>query len=275
MGQYNTRNRLDEELKSTNIDPIRKLPLELSLTVLSHLNATDLCLAGCVWNDLACDELLWMGLCKNWGYHHSPNKIQSYRKLYLILDEGSLIFCADAEKGMKYFFNNGLIKNDPEDIANFLHRTNKLNSLQLCRYLGQRGDVLDHFIGLQNFKGESLPNALRTVFSRTLAGDIHGNYLHTLLDKFSRRFYDCNQHLKLPPDTIYIVSFSLIILSVDLSSPHIKNKMSKREFIRNVRRAVGHRIDDDWCGHLYDDIYLIGHVAPGRCNNKTSRPEHH
>lgn len=103
------------------LDPIRKLPLELSLTVLSHLNATDLCLAGCVWNDLACDELLWMGyglhihfikkwypqiyyvpfldrLCRNWGYHHSPNKIQSYRKLYLILDEGSLIFCADAEK---------------------------------------------------------------------------------------------------------------------------------------------------------------------------------
>lgn len=30
--------------------------------------------------------------------------------------------------------------------------------------------------------------------------------------------------------------------------------MSKREFIRNVRRAVGHRIDDDWCGHLYDDV---------------------
>ncbi len=32
--------------------------------------------------------------------------------------------------------------------------------------------------------------------------------------------------------------------------------MSKREFIRNVRRAVGHRIDDDWCGHLYDDVNL-------------------
>lgn len=30
--------------------------------------------------------------------------------------------------------------------------------------------------------------------------------------------------------------------------------MSKREFIRNVRRAVGHRIDDDWCGHLYDNV---------------------
>ena len=33
--------------------------------------------------------------------------------------------------------------------------------------------------------------------------------------------------------------FSLILLSVDLSSPHVKNKMSKREFIRNTRGAVG------------------------------------
>ena len=52
------------------------------------------------------------------------------------------------------------------------------------------------------------------------------------------------------------------MLSVDLASPHVKNKMSKREFIRNVRRAVGHRIDDEWCGHLYDNVYLRGHVAP-------------
>ncbi|XP_046651255.1 F-box only protein 8-like [Daphnia pulicaria] len=264
MGQYNTRNK-EEGLKSN--DPIRDLPLELSLAVLSHLDATDLCLAGCVWNDLAHDEMLWMGLCKNWGYHQSPKKIQSYRKLYLTLDEGCLTFCADAEKGMEYFFNNGLIKDDPKDIANFFHCTNKLSSQQMSHYLDKRGDVLDHLIGLQNFKGESLPNALRTVLSRTLAGDNHGNYLHVLLDKFSRRFFECNPNLNLTPDTIYIVSFSLIILSVDLSSPHIKNKMSKREFIRNVRRAVGHRIDDDWCGHLYDDVYLSGHIASsrGRC----------
>ncbi len=63
------------------------------------------------------------------------------------------------------------------------------------------------------------------------------------------------------PDTVYVVCFSLILLSVDLTSPHIKNKMSKREFIRNTRRAA-EGINDDFAGHLYDNIYLIGHVAP-------------
>ena len=36
--------------------------------------------------------------------------------------------------------------------------------------------------------------------------------------------------------------------------------MSKREFIRNIRPAV-QPPDDDLAGHLYDDIYLHGHVA--------------
>ena len=41
-----------------------------------------------------------------------------------------------------------------------------------------------------------------------------------------------------PSDSVYVMCFSLILLSVDLTSPHVKNKMSKREFIRNTRNAV-------------------------------------
>jgi hypothetical protein len=62
-------------------------------------------------------------------------------------------------------------------------------------------------------------------------------------------------------DTVYVVCFSLLMLSVDLSSPHVKNKMSKREFIRNTRRAV-QNVNDDFIGHLYDNVYLVGPIAP-------------
>ncbi len=38
--------------------------------------------------------------------------------------------------------------------------------------------------------------------------------------------------------------------------------MSKREFIRNTRRAIiNGTLSDDLAGHFYDNIYLIGHVA--------------
>lgn len=63
-------------------------------------------------------------------------------------------------------------------------------------------------------------------------------------------------------DTVSVICYSLIMLSVDLTSPHVKNKMSKREFIRNLRRATARtEASDEVLGHMYDNIYLSGHVA--------------
>uniref|UniRef100_A0A8B9PHJ2 F-box domain-containing protein n=1 Tax=Apteryx owenii TaxID=8824 RepID=A0A8B9PHJ2_APTOW len=85
---------------------LEMLPPELSFTILSYLNATDLCLASCVWQDLANDELLWQGLCKStWGhcsiYNKNPPLGFSFRKLYMQLDEGSLTFNANPDE-VKY-----------------------------------------------------------------------------------------------------------------------------------------------------------------------------
>ncbi|XP_023215200.1 F-box only protein 8-like [Centruroides sculpturatus] len=192
---------------NTGFPDLATWPPELSLTVLSHLNATDLCLASCVWRELAQDEVLWQSLCHNqWGYITLYNQSKppgfSYHKLYLILDEGTVTFNADAFMGMNYFVKNGLVYDGALEIAKFLHNTRSLNPRQMRLYLDVR---------------------------------------------FS--------------DMVYILCFSLIMLSVDLCSPHVKNKMSKREFIRNVRHAI-HKTDDELYGHLYDDVYLRGHIAP-------------
>ncbi len=50
------------------------------------------------------------------------------------------------------------------------------------------------------------------------------------------------------------------MLSKDFASPQIKNKMSKREFIRNTRRAAP-AADTDLLGHLYDNVYVEGNIA--------------
>ncbi|EEC03103.1 guanine nucleotide exchange factor, putative [Ixodes scapularis] len=189
----------------------------------------------------------------------------SYRRLYLQLDEGTVTFNADAELGMQYFISQRLVRDVPLEIARFLHHTQLLNSRQMRLYLQSR-QVLDHLIELQNFENQLLPQALRRFFRSMQAPNTKNGYLRALLkkallEKFSLRFCKCNPHLGLSSDMVYILCFSLIMLSVDLSSPHIKNKMSKREFIRNVRQAV-HRADDELYGHLYDDVYLRGHVAP-------------
>lgn len=76
-------------------------PPELSLNVLKNLNATELCLAACVWNELGRDDLLWQSLCHSeWPYtsiyfrKEKPLNF-SYHKLYLTLDEATVTFNAD------------------------------------------------------------------------------------------------------------------------------------------------------------------------------------
>jgi len=245
-----------------------KLPPELSIQILSTLNATDLCLAGCVWEELANDELLWHGLClKDWGYasiYRRRNREGfSYKRIYLLLDEATLTFNADPELGLQYLFDHGLVDNQAEELGKFLHYARKVDNDKKRDFLEkeERRDILDHIIKLQDYENQFLPNALRKFFQETKPPNERNSFLHDMVDKFANRFVSCNPRLGLTKDAVYVICFSLILLSVDLSSPHIKNKMSKREFIRNTRRAA-QGVNDDFAGHLYDNIYLVGHVAP-------------
>ena len=56
-----SRRREPKTSLSKKFPDLSQLPPELSLLILSNLNATDLYLASCVWQDLASDEVLWQG----------------------------------------------------------------------------------------------------------------------------------------------------------------------------------------------------------------------
>nr|ACO10611.1 F-box only protein 8 [Caligus rogercresseyi] len=265
----------EESLCSTEEEEVRdlsELPPEIVVNVLGNLNATDLSLAGCVWQEYASDEILWYDLCRQeWSYasvydERRPPSL-SAKRLYLQLDEGTLTFNSDFQKGMDYFFTHGLLKDNTEAIAQFFNGSHLLSKSEMKKYLQAHPDVTDRLVSLQNFSRQSLPNALRKFFSKLEAPDDRGRYLQLLLNTFSRRFCQCNPKLGYSFDFVYVSCYSLILLSVDLSSPHVKNKMSKREFIRNTRNAVGNdrpvSRGDDIFGEMYDNVFLRGHVSCG------------
>ena len=152
-----------------------------------------------------------------------------------------------------------------------------------------RRDVLTAVVKLHNYEDMFLPDALRKFFSLIPAPNERGQFLENLLNLFSQQYLVCNPDLQMstgkqasvvscskcvlitgaplyspsiPPltDTVFVICYSLILLSVDLTSPHVKNKMSKREFIRNLRQATPD-VSNELLGHMYDNIYLSGHVA--------------
>ncbi len=181
---------------------------------------------------------------------------------------------------MAYLIGKGVLEDSPTAIAKFIFHTNTLNFQSLDKYLQNRPDVLEMLVNLLDFTDMFLPDALRAFFSSIPAPNERGRFLENLLDKFSMRFTLCNLNSGMSKgkehvcmfvcefntcvcaDTVFVICYSLIMLSVDLTSPHVKNKMSKREFIRNVRQATARtEASDEVLGHMYDNIYLSGHVA--------------
>ena len=62
----------EEEGVDDSLRDLSDLPPEVALSVLSHLNATDLCLAACVWQQLASDEILWNSKLLFLPLKHTP-----------------------------------------------------------------------------------------------------------------------------------------------------------------------------------------------------------
>lgn len=62
-------------------------------------------------------------------------------------------------------------------------------------FYSTRRDVLDDLVTLHNFRNQFLPNALREFFRHIHAPEERGEYLETLITKFSHRFCACNPDL--------------------------------------------------------------------------------
>ncbi|XP_019854895.1 PREDICTED: F-box only protein 8-like isoform X1 [Amphimedon queenslandica] len=264
----NDREVSSRSQKRDSFPDLAQLPPEVAVEVLSHLDATDLCLASCV-NDLWCSltnvDVLWKRLCyRRWeqvsAYYNGYMDAHTYKSLYLTLDNGMLTFSSDPHEGLRYLIQEGVLNDDSESIAAFIHYSDIISWPSLEKYLRERWDVLEKIVSLHNYENHFLPDALRYLFSKIPAPKERGPFLDRLLDLFLIQYKSCNVGLSYSTDTLKVLCYSLILLSVDLTSPHVKNKMSKREFIRNLRPTVT-GISDDTLGHMYDNIYLSGHVA--------------
>jgi len=264
----------NEELLGTFND-LSEFPPEVALSILSNLNATDLCLASCVWQDLAEDEVLWKSLCySRWAYTSIYDKMKLppnegsrfaqkpvYKSLYLLLDEASLIYSFRPHQGVKYLIDNHVLLDEPVELAKLIQGTSAFYGRSTQILLKDRRDVLDEFVQLQQFSGVSLCDSLRQYFSKIHPPEQRGDFLEVLVEKFSQRFHECNLQSGFNRDDIAVLCYSLLLLSVDLYSPQVKNKMSKREFIRNNRQIMTH-VSTDVLSDIYDDVYLNGHVVP-------------
>lgn len=153
--------------------------------------------------------------------------------------------------GIQALFEKGFIKNsdDQAEIAEFLfNNSSRLDKKQMGELFGKSTstELLNKFIGLLDFKNLRPDEALRLLLnSFRLPGE--AQQIDRIVEAFNNRYVECqdadsnhseegDEEKVLPDaDSMYVLSFSLIMLNTDLHNPNVKKPMSLEDYQRNLR----------------------------------------
>ncbi|EDV29014.1 uncharacterized protein TRIADDRAFT_52469 [Trichoplax adhaerens] len=154
------------------------------------------------------------------------------------------------QRGIEYLIRKGILKRDPEFVARFLFEQIGVSKKFLGEYLGCISEsfnvaVLDWYINFLDFTKITVDEALRRMLKTFL------------LPVFAHRYCECNEDCPFSEDTMFILSFSMIMLNTDLHNPNIKNerRMKEQDFIRNNRGINdGNDLPDQFLAGIYHRI---------------------
>ncbi|XP_071492110.1 uncharacterized protein [Diadema antillarum] len=185
----------------------------------------------------------------------------SRRRRYRV---GINLFNKKPEKGIKFLIENRFIENSPQDVARFLLKRTGFSKQKIGEYLGNLQKafnmmVLECFVEAMDFKGMSIDEALRKFqMSFLLPGE--AQKIERLMEAFSKRYCYCNSEFVSQfhnMDTIFILSFAIIMLTTDLHNPNVKQerKMKLQDFVKNLSGIDDeHDLDPELLQGIYERI---------------------
>merc|ERR1711936_1235207 len=181
-------------------------------------------------------------------------KNQQERKLL----HGIKHFNLNVEKGLKYLQDGGFVEDNPESVAQFLFRQERLSKKQIGKYLGSHEDfnkqVLKCFVRCHQFSHLLLVEALRQfLWSFRLPGE--AMQIDRVMDAFAEHYCEQNPNIFDERDTCFILSFSIIMLNTALHNPNAKIKITSEQFIKQNRGInSGKDLPSDMLDAIYRNI---------------------
>ncbi|GMI31569.1 hypothetical protein TrCOL_g1860 [Triparma columacea] len=134
----------------------------------------------------------------------------------------------------------GMICN-PAEFAEWIYEfIESLSKKKIGEFLGSSADfnvnTLESFLRFHDFTDLSLSNALRQLL-RTFRLPGEAQVIDRILERFAKRFIECNPKSFRCEDGAYVLAFSIIMLNTDLHNKSIPEhkKMKLEEFVRNNR----------------------------------------
>ncbi|XP_044296140.1 brefeldin A-inhibited guanine nucleotide-exchange protein 2 isoform X2 [Varanus komodoensis] len=189
-----------------------------------------------------------------------PEQFEVIKQQKEIIEHGIELFNKKSKRGLQYLQEQGMLGVTAEDIAQFLHQEERLSSSQVGEFLGDSSkfnkEVMYAYVDLLDFCGKDFVSALR-IFLEGFRLPGEAQKIDRLMEKFAARYIECNQGQTLfaSADTAYVLAYSIIMLTTDLHSPQVKNKMTKEQYIK-MNRGINDSKDlpEDYLSTIYDEI---------------------
>ncbi|KAM6982997.1 brefeldin A-inhibited guanine nucleotide-exchange protein 2 [Tautogolabrus adspersus] len=189
-----------------------------------------------------------------------PEQYEVIKQQKDIIEHGIELFNKKPKRGIQYLQDQGMLGTTAEDISQFLHQEERLDTTQVGEYLGENikfnKEVMYCYVDQLDFCGRDFVSALRAFLEGfRLPGE--AQKIDRLMEKFAARYLECNQGQTLfaSADTAYVLAYSIIMLTTDLHSPQVKNKMTKEQYIK-MNRGINDSKDlpEEYLSSIYDEI---------------------
>ncbi|NWX95227.1 BIG2 protein, partial [Nothoprocta ornata] len=189
-----------------------------------------------------------------------PEQFEVIKQQKEIIEHGIELFNKKPKRGIQYLQEQGMLGTTTEDIAQFLHQEERLCSTQVGEFLGESNkfnkEVMYAYVDQLDFCGKDFVSALR-IFLEGFRLPGEAQKIDRLMEKFAARYIECNQRQTLfaSADTAYVLAYSIIMLTTDLHSPQVKNKMTKEQYIK-MNRGINDSKDlpVEYLSTIYEEI---------------------
>ncbi|XP_041273717.1 brefeldin A-inhibited guanine nucleotide-exchange protein 2 isoform X2 [Onychostruthus taczanowskii] len=189
-----------------------------------------------------------------------PEQFEVIKQQKEIIEHGIELFNKKPKRGIQYLQEQGMLGTTTEDLAQFLHQEERLCSTQVGEFLGESSkfnkEVMYAYVDQLDFCGKDFVSALR-IFLEGFRLPGEAQKIDRLMEKFAARYIECNQRQTLfaSADTAYVLAYSIIMLTTDLHSPQVKNKMTKEQYIK-MNRGINDSKDlpEEYLSTIYEEI---------------------
>jgi len=190
-----------------------------------------------------------------------PEALEERKMRKEVMETGIELFNRKPQKGVQFLQEKQLLGATCQDIARWLHEDERLDKTVIGNYLGENDDhskeVMCAYIDAFDFRQMEVVAALRILLEEfRLPGE--AQKIDRLMEKFASRYCECNPQNQLfqSADTVYVLAFSIIMLTTDLHSPQVKHKMTKEQYIKMNRGISDSKSDlpEEYLSSIYDEI---------------------